>query len=90
MIDEDLDVFFNEFAVTATLEDATEIKIIFDKRSDPMALGAEGREIIATCKSEDVANVTHNTTINIEGKTYTIIGINPEMDGKITKLILKE
>lgn len=87
---EDLDVFFNEFATTATLEDATEIEIIFDRSSDPMALGTEGRELMATCKSEDVTNVNHGSQIIIEFVNYTIIGINPEMDGKITELILKE
>ena len=89
MFEEDLEVFFNEFATTATLENGTEIKVIFDRSSDPMGLGTEGRELKATCRTEDVSNLNHQENITID-KVYTIIRINLQMDGNITQLILKE
>lgn len=87
---ENLDLFLEEFATTAVLDDGSSIRVIFDNEYDPMALEAEGRQIVACCKTSDTARAHHGSTLSIDKKTYTVVGIQPDMEGAFTDLILKE
>jgi hypothetical protein len=89
MIVENLERYFNDFAVMAVINDQS-IKIIFDETSDPMSLGSEGRDITALAITSEVTFVSHQDTLTIGGKAFEIVGINREMDGKLTELVLKE
>lgn len=90
-ITEDLDQFLTDFATDITVGE-DQYQCIFNIENSPMGIGSEGREIIATLKTSDVAiaNIRHNTTVTIQEKTYTVIGIQPIDDGKFTDLMLKE
>ena len=97
MKDENLDIFFKgEFAVTAELfsEDSplNEINGIVDNQYVPMLDDpvAEGRKISFLVASRDLEDVHHGDELIIEEKSYELIGIQPQDDGKITYLILKE
>ena len=91
MLIEDLDTFLTDFATTITVG-VTEYQCIFNIENSPMGIGAEGREITATLKTSDIttANIRHNTTVIIDSKTYTVIGIQPIDDGKFSDLVLRE
>lgn len=88
---EDLDQFLTDFATTMTVGES-QYQCIFNIENNPMGIGSEGREITATLKTSDVttANIRHNTTVIIEARTYTVIGVQPIDDGKFTDLVLKE
>jgi hypothetical protein len=90
-LSEDLDQFLTDFATTITVGVA-EYQCIFNIEHSPMGIGAEGKEITATVKSSDVttADIHHNTAVTLEGKAYTVIGIQPIDDGKFTDLVLRE
>jgi hypothetical protein len=88
MIEENLDIFLDDFGVTSTAGNFS-FRLIFDEEHSPMELGAEGRQIIATAKTTDIATFSHGDALIILGTSYRIIGIRPIMDGKFTELDLK-
>lgn len=93
MLKESLNAFLGEFAVEATLTIsgvASTISVIFDLAHDPMGLDGEGRSITALAKSIAIEAASHGDTLYIDGKTYQIVGIEPEAEGAFTELILKE
>lgn len=83
------DVFFNtdEFADSAILNGTTTISVIFDN-GFAAAQGVEATAPTALCISTDVASVAHNNTLEIDGTTYYVVGIQP--NGDTTLLILSE
>ena len=95
---ENLNLFLNDFAVDAAINGTTPsggnlptlVKVLFDEEYLPLELGAEGRALTATGKTEDLKAIRHKTTIAIEGKNYSVVGVHPIMDGKFTELELKE
>ncbi|MFM6155058.1 MAG: hypothetical protein ACKPE3_19020 [Sphaerospermopsis kisseleviana] len=91
MLIENLNQFLTDFATTLTVG-AAEYQCIFNIENSPMGIGSEGRQITATLKTSDIttANIRHNTTVTIEGKTYTAIGVQPIDDGKFSDLLLRE
>jgi len=89
MIQENLAVFFDEFAVQGELSNGTFISGIFDQEFLQMDIGVEGRSITFLAKSTDVSSLHHGDTITINSIPYGIVGIEPRDDGKITDLILK-
>jgi hypothetical protein len=96
----------DEFAVVAKITTATftrSLNVIFDQIFDPIAMRpmfdyvyersgmrAEARNLMALCKTSEIADVHHRDTILIENKTYTIVGVNPTQDGAVTILTLEE
>jgi hypothetical protein len=89
MLNENLDIFLDDFARVATL-DGVETRVIFDSNYLEMGFGAEGRSITALGKSSRLSNARHGDPITIDGKTYTIVGVRPQGDGAFTELELKE
>lgn len=91
MLSEDLDVFLLDFSQQAILtigSTSKSISIIFDEEYTGMELGAEGRTITATCKTEDIDGINHRSLLILSGKTYKIVAVQPIMDGQFTQLIL--
>lgn len=89
MTQENLEVFFKEFAIDGELQNGDIISGIFDREFLQMDIGVEGRQITFCAKSTDVENLHHGDTITINSIPYGIVGIEPHDDGKITDLILK-
>ncbi|MDJ0570269.1 MAG: hypothetical protein QNJ53_14675 [Pleurocapsa sp. MO_192.B19] len=94
---EDLTIFLaGEFSQVATVLDSgstiAELSGIFDEESSPMfdmTTPSEGRRIEFLVKTADAVDLAHGDRIEIGGKTYEIVGIDPRDDGRITDLILK-
>ncbi|MHC1697771.1 MAG: hypothetical protein AB9919_06885 [Geobacteraceae bacterium] len=97
---DDLDIFFGDFAATATVGISAPISVIFDAPYKGISIETneiEGYAPAATAKSSDVAalSIAHGTAISISGTPgseydgdYTVIGIEPDGQG-LTKLILE-
>lgn len=92
MLSEDLDLFFeSDFSVTARIGRET-VSGIFDEEYDPVMAGVEGRLITFTLAKNKVNSLTieHGTELEIAGKFYEVIGVQPVDDGQIVDLQLKE
>ena len=100
---ENLNIFFSDFAVVAELDseesELTEIKGILDEEytlmfdsgyKDDGLQTTEGRQITFAIQSVEATDIHHGDGLEIEGRTYEIVGIQPFDDGKLTDLILKE
>jgi len=90
----DLDTFLDttDFAVAATLNGTTAINVIFDAAYEAVNLQTgevEGAAPVAICKSSDVSGVSHGDTLDVNGTTYYVRGIQPDGTG-LTTLILSE
>ena len=74
--------------VDITLPDATTIRGVFSREF--IETGAfEGYAPIVTIKDTDYPNVVHDDALNIKGKSYSVIGIQPDGTG-ITNIVLHE
>ncbi len=91
MFNEDLDAFLNEseFSTPITIEGIT-YQCIFNIENAPMAVGAEGREIVATIKTSDAVGIKHDAIVEVNSQSYIVIGVQPFDDGVFTDLILRE
>ena len=95
---ENLNIFFSDFAVTAELDseesELDEITGILDIEYVPMfdndGQAKEGRQITFAVATTEATDIHHGDGLEIEGRTYEIVGIQPFDDGKLTDLILKE
>ena len=99
---EDLTIFTEgEFSdrgsVTSGTAQYAQISGLFDLRSETMfdSLGrfsstSEGRKITFRIETAKSTGLHHRDKIVIKGQNYEIIGINPDHDGKLTELDLKE
>ncbi len=95
---ENLNIFFSDFAVTAELDseesELDELTGILDIEYVPMfdndGQATEGRQITFAVMSHEATDIHHGDEIEIEGRTYSIVGVQPFDDGKFTDLILKE
>lgn len=98
MKNENLDIFFKEFAIIAELtsEDSPllEIEGILDREYVPMfdnaGQASEGKQITFAVETAKTEGIRHGDELEIEERTYEIVGIQPFDDGKLTDLILKE
>jgi len=71
----------DDFAVVATLADASTINVLFD-RNPEIALGAiETGAIIATAKTSDVSVLVSGSTLVIGGVTYYVEKNEPDGTG---------
>lgn len=89
MISENLDLFLVDFALTATLNGKT-IRVLFDENFLSFELGAEGRSITATGKTSDLEGTRHGDAIEINGRSFQVVGVQPQGDGAFTQLVLKQ
>jgi hypothetical protein len=96
---EDLSLFTDgEFSTLSTVSSATsqmtELSGIFDDNYQS-AFGefshiVEGRKYCFQAQSQLVVDLRHGDRLEINGKTYQIVGKQPKFDGKLTELILKQ
>ena len=89
MLNEDINIFFDEFAVVATLPSG-EAKCLFDEEYLNVDFAAEGRSITALFITSTIAQLNHYDLITINGQDYQVVGIRPVDDGKITEIVLSE
>ena len=93
----ELEIFFNadDFASSALLTvgtTSTIILCIFDDAGTVQNIGGVDvitTEISALCKTTDVAAAVQNSTLKVNGTTYSITQNLPQIDGT-TKLILSK
>jgi hypothetical protein len=80
-----------------------EIRVIFDEYFDPTYMRpmfdytyeragakAESRSISVLCKSQDAEGIHHRDRVEVNGRSYEVMGISPVQDGQVTLLQLKE
>ena len=94
MLLENLDIFLNEFSVTASINiggNAKSIKVIFDEFYADMYGGdADGKTIEVMAKTTDVVGVRTNDFLIIGTDYYKIIGVEgDDVDTAFTNLKLK-
>lgn len=79
------------FSATSNL---TELSGIFDENYQSafgeFAAEIEGRKYCFQVQSELVVDLRHGDRLEINSKTYQIVGKQPKFDGKLTELILKQ
>ena len=78
--EDDLDYFFNDFSVEATLAGGTKINVLFDLVPDEM-LGVENADIQITAKYSDVQAMDHDDTLMIKGVVYKLKTTPRDQDG---------
>ena len=78
--EDDLDYFFNDFSVEATLAGGTKINVLFDLVPDEM-LGVENADIQITAKYSDVQAMDHDDTFTIKGVVYKLKTAPRDQDG---------
>ena len=92
----DLDVFFSDFAVAATLVvggSSTTVYVIFSapfRGISPATGEIETTAPEARCKTSDVSTAVHGSTLRIAGVTYKVIGKQPGEDNLETILVLSK
>ena len=92
----DLEVFFNneEFAEIGLLENGLSISVYFDEKDDVVFdTGLDSDVSVSvpsvTCKSVDVASMSHGDSIVVNNITYYVIDMDPPQNG-VRKLYLSE
>lgn len=68
----DLNVFFNDFAVDATLATSQVIKVILDEPDQESLTFTSSINAQATAKTSDVANIKEKDQIQIGSVTYSV------------------
>ncbi|NJO98986.1 MAG: hypothetical protein HC764_25815 [Pleurocapsa sp. CRU_1_2] len=96
---EDLSLFTDgEFSTLSTVSSATSslstLSGIFDENYQS-AFGEfpseiEGRKYCFQVQSQLAQDLRHGDRLEINSKTYQIVGKQPKCDGKLTELILKQ
>lgn len=97
---EDLDDFTNnEFSTIATVTSAnsslTELTGIFDENYQDMFGGfesqpAEGRKFCFRVQTQLITGFRHGDRLTIDNNNYQIVSLQPQHDGKLTNIILKQ
>ena len=97
---EDLDIFTSgEFSTVATVESANssqvELSGIFDENYQDMFGGftdsqSEGRKFCFQVQTLALEGIGRSDRLTIEGKKYQIVSLQPQHDGKLTYLVLKQ
>lgn len=96
MSEEDLSVFFENadftsIALVDSSSDITELIGYFDEEFVPMLTdNAEGRRITFSVRSDLITEIRHGDELEINSRTFEIVGIEPIGDGLVTDLVLKE
>lgn len=74
-----IDSFFTDFAVPATIR-GRQVPVIFDEQYIDV-LGAESGQPAATCESAMVEDVEQDDDMQVNGRTFRIIGVQPDGTG---------
>ena len=90
MFTEDLTGFFDSsgFAIAATLQGGSTVKVIFDRASFDQ-LGAYATNPVALAIASQVSESNVGQTLTISGTAYTITKREPQDDGAIVRLQLQ-
>lgn len=89
---EDLTIFFDEFAVTATLANGATVSVIFDRAHiEVMGGQIDGTQPICVAQTADITanTIAFGTRITIGGTAYQVKGLHPDSTG-LTTLMLEE
>ena len=94
MFEENLDIFTKgEFSSPAVI-DGVEVWGIFDEEYAQTfgmnQFSSEGRAFSFQTQTAEITEVNHGSKVELNGKVYEVINIQPIDDGKLTDLILKE
>ena len=94
MFEENLDIFTKGEFASPALIDGVEVWGIFDEEY-AQAFGmnqfnSEGRAFSFQTQTSELAAVNHGSRVELNGKGYEVIQIQPIDDGILTDLILKE
>lgn len=86
VMENDLDAFFNtdDFASTATLDDGTEISVIFHNEYEQVDFSTGAVESSAPyveAKDSDISEIAHLNKLTIAGIDYKVIAIKPNGTG---------
>jgi hypothetical protein len=87
-LEEDLDVFFDDFAVDAVLEDGRTIKVLFDDDFLMVQNNVETSVPAARCKTSDIPEIRHEAGIVIHETDYYVYKKQPDKRRGMTLLIL--
>lgn len=98
MLNENLDVFFQApFGQAAVLTVGTaapvEVWGVLDEAFMPVlepGVATEGRRITFATQTTAVSGVSHGDGLQIEDRSFEVVGIEPISDGKVTDLVLKD
>lgn len=71
--------FFTDFAVPAMIRGRS-VAVIFDEQYID-AGGVESSEPAATCQSADLEGVEQDDDMQVNGRTFRIIGVQPDGTG---------
>ena len=94
MFEENLDIFTKGEFSSLALIDGVEVWGIFDEEY-AQAFGmntfnSEGRAISFQTQTSEIVEVEHGSEVELKGKAYEVVKIQPIDDGLLTDLILKE
>lgn len=84
----DLDYFFDEFAITADFS-GTSVDGVIDNPRELIDLGIDAERVEFTCRSSDVQNVQEGASVTIDGVSLTVVDRDDDGTG-ITTLQLKK
>ena len=76
---EDRAAFFVDFGVVATIG-GNPVTVIFDNEF-LASLDVESSNPVALANSDDLAGVSHGTTVVIDSVSYTVAGLQPDGTG---------
>ena len=86
--EEDLDVFLDEFAVTALLPGAVTVNVIFDNQyASPFDISASRPSCLG--KSTDLDSLLFGAEIAVDGVDYVVRSVEPDGTG-MTRLMLEK
>lgn len=71
--------FFTDFAVPATVRGRT-VPVIFDEQYID-AGGVESSQPAATCESASVADVEQDDELQVDGRAFRVVGVQPDGTG---------
>jgi len=78
---DDLNRFFNDFAVVATLSGGSTINVLFDRNPEVALTAVETADILVTAKTTDVSALVAGDTLVIGGVTYYVEKNEPDGTG---------
>ena len=92
--EENLDIFTKgEFASAAVIDEVEAWGIFDEEYAQAFGMNqfnSEGRAFSFQTQTAEITRVKHGSRVELNGKVYEVIQIQPIDDGKLTDLILKE
>lgn len=89
MVTENLDVFFNDFAVDVVSGDST-FKALLDQPDETIGQFSISTEYVLTAKTSDVSALSEGAALTIGSDSYTVRQIRKIDDGAVSKMLLSK